>query len=223
MTISRLRTIIGQGIPRDIYRWHYIKQDWPFLCCAQYTCNMMSWVRKASLECAVNNSINNIRHSLAPRATLPGRESVTEMRSRGQTRVRKWGERQDARSLGGAGRGVAFQGRNPSVCVLKGKGAAAARGGVRPSSGIPVKCHMLCVCGMSAGMARLTLNATCLLTFSRKTERRETLQMLASHRGPEVKITIMEAAANTEQNGSFKVLSWPLSQSGSLGHRTLFL
>lgn len=31
------------------------------------------------------------------------RESVTEISSRGQTGVRKWGERKDARSLGGAG------------------------------------------------------------------------------------------------------------------------
>ena len=70
------------------------------ICCVHYTCNMMSQVREANLECAVNNSINNIQHSLV---SLLRRESVTEISSRGQTRVRKWGERKDAGILGGAG------------------------------------------------------------------------------------------------------------------------
>lgn len=47
--------------------------------------------------------------------TLYRRESVMEISSRGQTRVRKWGERKDARSLSGAGWGVTFQGRDPSA------------------------------------------------------------------------------------------------------------
>lgn len=123
MTMDLRVTIVGQDVPCDIYRQFYIKQHWQFLCCEQYLCNMMSWVRERSLECAVNNSINNTQPRLAPQR----RESVMEISSRGKTRARKWGQGKDARSLDCAGRGVAFQGRERFGHVLKWQGCCCGR------------------------------------------------------------------------------------------------
>lgn len=176
MTISLCLTIIGQGIPCDIYRLYYIKQDWQFLCCAQYACNMMSWVREVSLECAVNNSINNIQHRLTP----PPRSEKKVWRKLAAE------DRQESASGG--------KEKTQGVSVAQAEVSPFRAGTPRPhlkrqsccgswwrASLIGHRCqvpHALCLCyELRNGL--LTLNATRLLTFSRKAEGRETLQTLA--------------------------------------------
>lgn len=97
-----------------------------------------------------------------------------EISSRGKTRARKWGERKDARSFDCAGRGVAFQGRERLGRVLKWPRRTAASL-VRHRCQVP---HALCLyCERRNGWP--TLNATCQLTFSRKAEGSETVQIPA--------------------------------------------
>lgn len=112
MTINLHLTMIVHSIISDIYRWYYTERDGQFVCCAQYTCNMMSWVREASLECAVNNSINNIQHRPAPLS----QEKVWRKLAAEDRQESASGRKEKKQgALMGTDLGVAFQGRDPSA------------------------------------------------------------------------------------------------------------